>query len=95
MQARRLPGCAIIGLKGAMPLLGGTVSFEQLDFATYCIGALAAKLGMTQREAYNKLKESGILHEYLIPAYDVLHTFSRDYIVDDLMSLMREKGVIA
>ena len=71
------------------------MSFEQLDFATYCIGALASQLGMTQGEVYNRLKTSGILAEYLVPAYDVLHTFSRDYIVDDLVGLMRERGAIA
>ena len=71
------------------------MSFEQLDFATYCIGALSARLGMSQGEVYNRLKSSGILSDYLIPAYDVLHTFGRDYIVDDLMGLMSEKGVLA
>ena len=70
------------------------MSFEQLDFATYCIGAVASELGITQQEAYSKLKNSGILYEYIIPAFDVLHTFGRDYIVNDLMSLMREKGAI-
>ena len=71
------------------------MSFEQLDFATFCIGALSTRLSMTQGEVYNRLKNSGILSDYLVPAYDVLHTFSRDYIVDDLVSLMRERGVLA
>ena len=71
------------------------MSFEQLDFATYCIGALAARLGLTQGEVYNKLKASGILTDYLVPAYDVLHTFGKDYIVEDLIGLMRERGAIA
>ena len=28
------------------------------------------------------------------PCYDVLHTFSKEYIVDDLTESLREKGVI-
>ena len=71
------------------------MSYEQLDFSTYCIGAIASRLGMAQRDVFNALKNSGILDGYIIPAYDVLHTFGRDYIVDDLVGLMRERGVIA
>ena len=71
------------------------MSYEQLDFATYCIGAIASKLNMTQRDVFNALKKSDILDGYIVPAYDVLHTFGRDYIVDDLVGLMRERGVIA
>lgn len=72
-----------------------SMSFEQLDFATYCIGAVASRLGMSQRDAFNALKESGILDGYIVPAYDSLHTFSRDYIVNDFVELMRERGVVA
>lgn len=71
------------------------MSYEQLDFATYCIGALSSRLGMAQREVYNKLKDSGILTDYLIPAYEVLHTFGKDYIVNDLIDLLHERGAIA
>jgi len=30
---------------------------------------------------------------YIVPCYDVLHSFSKEYIVDDLVSLMQQKGV--
>jgi hypothetical protein len=43
---------------------------------------------------YQRLKSSGILTEYIIPSYDVLHTFSKEYLLEDLTEYMREKGVL-
>lgn len=66
-----------------------------LEFVTYCISKLSQVLSLPQREVYHRLKESGILYDYIIPSYDVLHTFSSRYLVDDLMDYMSEKGVLA
>lgn len=38
--------------------------------------------------------KSNILDSYIIPEYEILHTQSKDYIVDDIISLMKEKGAI-
>lgn len=65
-----------------------------LEFVTYCISKLAQVLGMSQREVYRRLKQSGILYDYIVPSYDVLHTFSSRYLVEDLTDYMREKGVL-
>jgi len=70
------------------------MTYDQLDFATYCIGLLSSKLKMNQRDVYDKLKSSGILNDYIVKAYDALHTFSSDYIADDLIKYMKEKGVL-
>jgi hypothetical protein len=32
------------------------MTYDQLDFATYCIGLLSSKLKMNQRDVYDKLK---------------------------------------
>lgn len=65
-----------------------------LDFVTYCIGALVRRLGTSRRDIYNRLKSSNILYGYIVPSYDVLHTFGKDYLMDDLESFMKEKGVL-
>ena len=62
-----------------------------LAFITYCISKLAHQLKLTQREVYRKLKISGILDDYMIPSYDVLHTFSSTYLMDDMISFMQKK----
>ena len=65
-----------------------------LEFVTICIGRLAFTLQMPPKEIYNRLKSSGILYDYIIPCYDVLHTFGSRYLTDDLIDFMKEKGVL-
>lgn len=65
-----------------------------LGFVTYCISKLAQVLNLSQKDVYRRLDTSGILDQYIIPSYDVLHTFGSRYLVDDLTSLMKERGVL-
>ncbi len=67
---------------------------KTLEFVTYCISKLAQVLKLSQREVYRRLKQSGILYDYIVPSYDVLHTFSSRYLVEDLTDYMKEKGVL-
>ena len=67
-----------------------------LDFMIFCIEGVAAKLQLPGNVVYDLLAEkSNILSDYIVPSYDVLHTQSKQYIVDDIISLMHEEGVIA
>ena len=67
-----------------------------LDFVIFCIEEVALKLQLPGNVVYDLLAEkSDILSNYIVPSYDVLHTQGRQYIVDDIVSLMREEGVIA
>lgn len=67
---------------------------KTLEFVTYCISKLAQQLKLSQRDVYERLLRSGILYEYIVPSYDVLHTFGSRYLVEDLTDFMREKGVL-
>lgn len=67
---------------------------KTLEFVTYCIGQLSLLLKLPQREVYKRLKKSGILYGYIVPSYDVLHTFGSRYLMEDLMEYMKEKGVL-
>lgn len=67
---------------------------KTLEFVTYCISKLAQHLNLSQRAVYDILKRSGILYEYIVPSYDVLHTFSSRYLMEDLTDYMKEKGVL-
>ncbi len=67
---------------------------KTLEFVTYCIGKLSVILNLSQQEVYRRLKTSGILDEYIVPSYDVLHTFGSRYLMEDLTDYMREKGVL-
>lgn len=65
-----------------------------LEFVTYCISKLSQRLNLSQRDVYERLYNSGILYDYIVPSYDVLHTFSSRYLMEDLTDYMREKGVL-
>jgi hypothetical protein len=68
---------------------------KELEFAVFCIENTADELGLTGAEAYRLLTErSGILDDYIIPCYDTLHTQGKEYIVNDIIEYMREKGLL-
>lgn len=71
------------------------MSSDQLDFVTYCIGNLSMRLQLPQRAIYLKLKDSGILENYIVKGYEVLHTFGKEYLMDDLITYMQEKGALS
>ena len=65
----------------------------ELEFAIFCIENVAAKLGVDAERVYQAFAEkSDILNGYIVPEYEVLHTQSREYIVDDLLDVMKERG---
>lgn len=68
---------------------------KTLEFVTYCISKLSQVLKMSQREIYRRLKQSGILYDYIVPSYDVLHTFGSRYLVEDLTEYEGERSIIA
>lgn len=67
---------------------------SELEFAVFCIENVAVKLGVNAERVYEAFTEqSDILNGYIVPEYEVLHTQSREYIVDDLLDVMKERGV--
>ena len=67
---------------------------SDLEFAVFCIENVAAKLGVDAERVYQAFTEqSDILNGYIVPEYEMLHTQSREYIVDDLVDVMKERGV--
>ena len=67
---------------------------EELEFAVFCIENVAAKLGVGAERVYRAFTEKGdILHGYIVPEYEILHTQSREYIVEELLDVMNERGI--
>ena len=67
---------------------------SELEFAVFCIENVAAKLGVNAERVYHAFTEQiNIFNGYIVPVYEMLHTQSREYIVDDLLDVMKERGV--
>ena len=41
---------------------------------------------------YQKLRAAGLIKDYLAAAFDVLHTFSLEYVANDVLSIMKKRG---
>lgn len=67
---------------------------KELDFAVFCIENVAIELGVNAEKVYDALTvKSDILNGYVIPCYEVLHSQSKEYITDDIISLMEKRGI--
>ena len=71
------------------------MDLKALNFTIFCVGSVADYLKMSAREVYHRLNDTGIISDYIVPCYDVLHSFSKEYIVEDLIAYMKKKGALA
>ncbi len=71
------------------------ITKEQLEFSVFCIESVALQLNIKGNQVYSLLSDkSDILYGYIIQNYEILHTQSKDYIVEDIVEYMKEEGVI-
>lgn len=69
-------------------------SVRELEFAVFCIENLAAALHISPKRAYALLTDqSSILKEYIIPGYEILHSQGKEYIINDILEVMRKRNI--
>lgn len=66
---------------------------KELTFVVFILHALGQHWNMTAPEVYDILNSTGILDDYIIKCYDVLHTLGKEYLVEDITEFVREKGI--
>jgi hypothetical protein len=67
---------------------------KELQFALFCIDALAEKLHISGRSSFDLLTEkSDGLDNYIVPFYDVLHTQGSEWIGEELTEFLQNRGV--
>ncbi|MCI6044967.1 DUF3791 domain-containing protein [bacterium] len=66
---------------------------NELSFSIFILYSLAEKWNKTPAAVYNILNSTGILDNYIIAGYDMLHTLGKEYLVEDITDFVREKGV--
>ena len=67
---------------------------NELEFAIFCIENLARRFNVSGVEMYRLLAEkSNILADYIVPGYETLHTQDKEYILDELVEVMQERGI--
>lgn len=63
---------------------------KKLTFVVFILHALGQHWNMTTPEVYEILNTTGILDDYIIKCYDVLHTLGKEYLVEDITEFVRE-----
>lgn len=66
---------------------------KKLTFVVFILHALGQHWNMTTPEVYEILNTTGILDDYIIKCFDVLHTLGKEYLVEDITEFVREKGI--
>lgn len=68
---------------------------DSFAFVVYIIHACAHRWGRAPAEVYDLLDRAGGIGGFLVPHYDVLHTQSTDYVVDDVSEYLANRGTKA
>lgn len=66
---------------------------KELTFVVFILHALGQHWNMTTLAVYDILNSTGILDDYIIKCYDVLHTLGKENLVEDITEFVREKGI--
>lgn len=64
-----------------------------MGFAVFLIHALAEAWRRPCAWVYQSLNDSGLLDDYILAFYDVLHTQGKEYLVDDITGFARDRGI--
>ena len=57
---------------------------KELSFSIFMIYSLADKWKMSPAKVYIILNSTGILDDYIIKCYDVLHTQGRQWLIEEI-----------
>lgn len=66
---------------------------EHVEYITAVVGRLSLLTGKPANVVYTKLHEANLIDNYLVDCYDVLHTFSLDYVANDIVDILQQKGI--
>ena len=67
----------------------------KLAFVASCVEGVARRLGIPYIDVYERMKRVDMIDKYIMSNYDVLHTESSEYLIDDVIEWLhkREKNV--
>jgi len=68
------------------------VNKDVFEFVVYVIHACARKWEQSPASVYKKLQSFNCIDDYLVPHYDVLHTQSTSFVVEDIEEYLALRG---
>ena len=66
---------------------------DSMSFVVYMIHRCANQWQLSPAKVYQILEKSGCIQGYLVPHYEVLHTQSSRYVLEDIQQYLERKGI--
>ncbi len=66
---------------------------QAVEFISFCIENFKVNHKMTGKEVISLFSEKGVI-DFLIEAYDILHTQGKDYILSEIELFLQKRGYI-
>ena len=63
-------------------------TYRKVHFAVMAIEASAKRQNVSGKEMHRRLKEQGLIHRRLFRHYELLHTQSLDWVVEDTIETL-------
>lgn len=70
------------------------MSKDTLSFVVYMIHACADRWDVKPSAAYRQLQSADCIMDFLVPNYDILHTQSTSYIVENIREYLNTRGIV-
>ncbi|MDO4939444.1 MAG: DUF3791 domain-containing protein, partial [Lachnospiraceae bacterium] len=66
---------------------------DELEFVIFCIENIALRHGLNASNVYATIKDNSadLIHKYIVPGYEFLHTQDKDYILDDIEEAIKQQ----
>lgn len=71
---------------------GRETGAAKMVFVVFAMHVLSAAWGTSPAGAYAVCKKAGVIDNYLVPHYDVLHSLGSNAIIEDVTGYIRERG---
>lgn len=67
------------------------ISYNQIvmSFASTCIEAVANHLNVDYSVVYQRMNKVGLIENYIVPNYEILHTQSREYVIESVLDCLK------
>ena len=65
---------------------------DQLKFSIFIINQIAKAKKKPTNVVFKTLSETGVLDDYVINCYDMLHTLGKEYLVEDITGMLSDRG---
>lgn len=63
--------------------------YNHIHLVVMAIEKGAQQMNISPKEMYNRLKKQGIVHNFLLPYYEELHTQSADWLADTTVETLK------